>query len=320
MKQAAQITETVTEADTNSATNSEIPTTGTKRQADPLPLTPDSTTWRDFGSYLFHLMLPQAFVLQSAHPVIDAAVTKDKKYLVDPWGRAKASTKLLWPVVYSRPDKAIKMGRQIREMHREIKGVDKDGNKYHALDPEAYSWVHITGFDASLRMFEYFGRPVSREERARMFKEWRQMGLVLGIPDKYLPRTQDEYWQQFDYIIEQRLIWGEAVTDLMSPRYYANYPRPPELSKLPLPLYKLIMSLVGWVAYKVTLATLPVNFRDKFNLRQSKADKQFFKLFAWSVRTFYPLLPERSRYIPLAWRAIKDARRHPEAYVVEGQI
>ena len=77
------------------------------------------------GSYLFHLMLPQAFILQSAHPVINAAVTVDKKYLNDPWGRAKGSTELLWPFWYSLPEKAIEMGRRLRELHRSIKGTDK---------------------------------------------------------------------------------------------------------------------------------------------------------------------------------------------------
>ena len=278
------------------------------------PLGPDSKTWRDFGSYLFHLMLPQAFVLQSAHPVIDVAVSKDKKYKFDPWGRAKGSTKLLWPVVYSRPEKAIAMGHQLRELHRQIKGVDKDGNKYHALDPEAYSWVHITGFDATLRMYEYFGRPVSREERAQMFSEWKRMGALLGIPEKYIPQTQDDYWKQFDYIIEERLQWGGVLDDLMDPKFYAGYPRPPELNKLPMPLFKLLMTILGWGMHKITVATLPENFRRKFNVPYTKTDQRLFKLFAWSVRTFYPLVPERLRYIPLAWRAIQDSRRHPEAY------
>ncbi len=278
------------------------------------PLGPGSTTWRDFGSYLFHLMLPQAFILQSAHPIIDVAVSKDKKYKYDPWGRAKDSTRLLWPVVYSRPDKAIEMGHRLRELHREIKGVDKDGNKYHALDPEAYSWVHITGFDATLRMYEYFGRPVSREEREQMFNEWKRMGALLGIPDKYIPQTQDEYWKHFDYIIEERLQWGGVLDDLMDPKFYAGYPRPPELKKMPMPLFKFMMTAVGWGMHKITVATLPQNFRRKFNVKYSKMDQRLFKLFALGVRIFYPLVPERMRYIPLAWRAIQDSRKHPEAY------
>lgn len=281
---------------------------------DPQPLGPESATWRDFGSYLFHLMLPQAFVLQSAHPVIDAAVSKDKKYKYDPWGRAKGSVKLLWPVVYSRPEKAIEMGVRLRELHRQIKGVDKDGKKYFALDPEAYAWVHITGFDATLRMFEYFGRPVSREERTRMFAEWKQMGSLLGIPEQNIPQTEDEYWKQFDYIIEERLKWGEVLDDLMDPGFYAGYPKPEELRYLPTPIFKVMMTGMGWFMHKITVATLPVNFRRKFDVKFSKNDQRLFKLFAWSVRTFYPLVPERARYIPIAWRAIRDSRKHPEAY------
>ena len=281
------------------------------------PLGPESNTWRDFGSYRFHLMLPQAFVLQSAHPVIDAAVSKEKKYKLDPWGRAKGSTKLLWPVVYSRPDKAIEMGHRLRELHREIKGTDKDGTRYHALDPEAYSWVHITGFDATLRMYEYFGTRLSREQREAMFGEWKQMGALLGIHEKHIPQTQDEYWKHFDYIIEQRLEWGDVLDDLMDPGFYAAYPRPEELKKLPMPIFRLLMKAMGWFMHKITIATLPETFRRRFDVRFSKTDQRLFRLFAWSVRTFYPLVPERLQYIPLAWRAIQDSRRHPDAYELD---
>lgn len=278
------------------------------------PLGPDSCTWRDFGSYLFHLMLPQAFILQSAHPVIDAAVGKDKKYKYDPWGRAKGSVALLWPVVYSRPEKAIAMGVKLRELHRQIKGVDKNGKKYHALDPEAYSWVHITGFDSSIRMFEIFGKPVSKEERARMFAEWKQMGAMLGIIDKYIPQTEEEYWKYFNDIIENRLERGEVLDDLLAPDFFAQYPKPPEAPWMPDFVWKMIATPMSWIAHKITIATLPVNFRERFNLRYSRTDQLLFRAFAALVRVLYPLTPRNMRYIPLARRAINDAHRHPEAY------
>src|SRR5690606_26049851 len=127
------------------------PAPGASSGADLQPLLPGSQTWRDFGTLMFHLMLPQAFTLQVAHPMVDTAVGVDKKYKHDPYGRAKNSTRLLWPVVYSRPEQAVQMGMNLRELHRKIKGVDSKGNKYHALDPEAYSWVHVTGFDTTVR-------------------------------------------------------------------------------------------------------------------------------------------------------------------------
>ena len=283
-------------------------------RAVPKPLGPDSCTWRDFGSYLFHLMLPQAFILQSAHPVIDAAVGKDKKYKHDPWGRARNSTALLWPVVYARPADAIAKGVQLRELHRQIKGVDKNGKRYHALDPEAYSWVHITGFDATVRMHQYFARPLNPEQRARAFAEWKQMGALLGISDRHIPQTEAEYWEYFNNIIEQRLEYGDVLKDLLDPHHYSHWPKPPG-SRMPTLLWKLALKPAGWFFHKLTVATLPENFRARFNLRFGAVDRGLFRLFALMVRMLYPLTPESTRYIPLAWRAISDARRHPEAYV-----
>lgn len=282
----------------------------------PRPLGPESFTWHDFGSYLFHLMLPQAFVLQSAHPIIDAAVSKEKKYKFDPWGRAKGSVALLWPVVYSRPEKAIEMGQRLRELHRQIKGIDAQGKPYHALDPEAYSWVHITGFDSTVRMYEYFGKQVSAEQRQQMFDEWKQMGSMLGILEQHIPQTEEAYWQHFNHIIENRLVWGEVVSDLMKKDFYAQYPKPSELKKLPDFVWTLFIHPVGWFGHKITVATLPEIFRRKFNIQYSGRDRLLFAVFSWLVRTFYPLTPQNWRYIPLAQRAINDARKNPEAYRV----
>lgn len=280
----------------------------------PVPLGPQSLTWRDFGSYLYHLMLPEAFILQSAHPVIDAAVGKDKKYKRDPWGRAKGSVALLWPVVYSRPDKAIEMGIRLRELHRQIKGTDANGKQYHALDPEAYSWVHITGFDSTVRMYEYFGKPISVAERKQIFEEWKQMGAMLGIHERHIPQTEEEYWKHFNRIIEERLINGEVVKDLLAPDYFSSYPKPAEMARVPDFVWQMMIRPTGWLLHKVSIATLPENFRQRFQVRYTTGDKLFFKAFCRVVRALYPLVPQNRRYIPLAQRAIDDARQHPEAY------
>ena len=290
---------------------SELPTNS---KIQPRPLGPDSLTWKDFGSKIYQIILQQAFILQSAHPVINAAVTKDKKYKYDPWGRARNSIKLLWPIVYSRPEKAIEMGKQLRELHRQIKGVDKDGKKYHALDPEAYSWVHITGFDANVRLHEIFGKPLTPEQRKQAFEEWKQMGAMLGIIDKYIPQTEEEYWKLFNQMIEERLQWGEALDDLMDPWNIAKWPKPPEARWMPTFIWKAIAIPTSWMVHKITVATLPLNFRARFQIRYNSWDQFVFRSFVVMVKMLYPLVPESMRYIPLAKRAIDDARQHPEAY------
>lgn len=308
MQQPAQAAPEAAETQSQTDTKTEI-----------RPLSPDSLMWKDFGSNLFQLILQQAFILQSAHPVIDAAVTKDKKYKYDPWGRARNSIALLWPIVYARPEKAIAMGKQLRELHREIKGVDKNGKKYHALDPEAYSWVHITGYDSSVRMHELFGKPLTPEQRKQAFAEWKQMGAMLGIIDKYIPQTEEAYWQHFNTIIEERLVWGEALEDLMDPWNFAKWPKPPQAKHVPNFLWKILAVPTSWWLHKLTVATLPANFRTRFNVRYNRWDQFLFRGFATLVKVLYPLVPESKRYIPLARRAIEDARQHPEAYRYEPQ-
>ena len=283
------------------------------------PLGPGSMMWNDFGSYIYHLMLPQAFVLQSAHPVIDMAITRDKKYLHDPWGRAKNSTALLWPIVYARPEKAIAMGKSLRELHRNIKGETPDGRRFHALDPEAYSWVHITGFDASLRLYTFFGKNLSALQRAQLFTEWKMMGAMLGIRECDIPQTEEDYWKYFNRIISERLEYGEALVDLLNPRYFSNYPKPKMLHYLPNLAWKALMTPVGWVAHKVCVATLPINFREKLKIKFSRRDEILFNGFSWFVKKLYPLLPEKARYIPLARKAWNDAHQNPEFYDVKGE-
>lgn len=280
-------------------------------------LGPDSIMWRDFGTYLYQFILPQAFILQSAHPMVDRAVSVDKKYKLNPWGRAKDSLKLLWPVVYSKPKDAIDMGVRLRELHRSIKGTDKDGKKYHALDPEAYAWVHMTGYDAMLRLYRFFSNHrLSPKEKAVLFEEWKAMGTMLGIIDKTLPQTEEEYWEKFNYIVNERLEKGPVLDELLDPLFiFKYYPKPPK-SNMPDFLWKAIAFMWGVIQSKIILATLPESFRDKIGLKYGKLDQLFFAVFSWSVRTFFPMLPEKSQYMPSIWRIMEDARLHPEEYTM----
>ncbi|MCH8542002.1 MAG: DUF2236 domain-containing protein [Alcanivorax sp.] len=276
-------------------------------------LGPDSHTWRDFGSWRFHLMLPQAFLMQVAHPVIDAGVGEHSVYRTDPWGRAKRSTQMLWPVVYARRDDAIQKGKVLRELHRSIKGVDKNGKRYFALDPEAYGWVHVTGYDASIRMHELFGTPPTPEQRQEMFREWRQFGLLLGVRDQDLPATEAEYWEYFERIITGRLEMGEVAKDLLSDSYYFDQPRPP-VKGLPEFVWRLSLQVTGRLLRFNTLGTLPPVFREHFNIPWTDKDERRFRRWCRIYRVIHRMMPQRMRYITLARRAMRDAEKHPEAY------
>ena len=247
-------------------------------------------------------------------------MTAEKKYLHDPWGRARGSIELLWPVVYARPEKAIDMGHRLRELHRTIKGVDQNGQRYHALDPEAYGWVHMTGFYSTLVMHQWFGRPLNDAGRAQAFAEWRQMAGMLGIAEHFLPDTQEQYWERFNHMIDQRLdANNEALKDLLDRDHFSQWPVHPALAGvMPNWLWQRTMILPSRLLSLIIRATLPENARQKFGLTFSRSDRLAFRCFAAVVRRVYPLLPERLRYIPMAREARADARRHPEVYTLAG--
>ena len=280
------------------------------------PLGPDSQTWKDFGSWRFNLMLPQAFVLQVSHPIVDAGVGDHSVYKTDPWGRAKRSTALLWPIVYARPQKAIDMGVKLYDLHRSIKGVDKHGKQYFSLDPEAYSWVHITGYDATIRMHEMLGTSPTEAQREQMFLEWRQLGFLMGIREQDLPATQAEYWEYFNRMIADKLEMGEVAQDLLSHNHYLELPKPPE-DRLPEFAWKMIRAVVGRFMRFNLRATLPRQYREKFDIPWTKRDERLFRLWCRVYRMMHAITPKKMRLIPMARRAFEDARQNPEAYSLD---
>jgi len=283
------------------------------RRAVPEPLEPDSLTWQDFGSHMFHVMLLQGFTLQVAHPVIEAGVGEHSVYKTDPWGRARRSHEMLWPVIYERPEAAIQNGVALREFHRRIKGVDKHGKRYHALDPEAYGWVHATGFDATVRMHELFGNPLTLAQRQQTFGEWRRLGLILGLREKDLPATEADYWDYFEDMIQNRLIMGDVAADLLSESHYREVPKPPGL-KLPDSVWRLLLRGAAPVTRLILVGTLPCSFRTRFEIEWTRRDERRFRIVIGALRTVLRVIPARYRYIKLARDAIDDARRNPQAY------
>ncbi len=293
--------------------------TASDDQPVPRPLGPDSHTWADFGSLMFHLMLPQAFVMQVAHPTIDAGVGEHSVYKTDPWGRIQRSHRMLWPVVYARPDTAVRKGAALRAYHRAIKGVDRHGRPYHALEPEAYGWVHMTGFDATVRMHALFGTPLSEDARREVFQEWRRMGLILGLREQDLPATEAAYWSHLHRMIDERLQLGDVACDLLDVRAFSHYPRPPG-SRIPKPMWRLLLKAVAPAVRRMVVGTANPRFRSRFQLRWTRWDALWFSAYVHVLRVVLRLLPERWRYIPQAHDAMLDARQNPEAFLWERDV
>jgi uncharacterized protein (DUF2236 family) len=73
---------------------------------------------------------------------------------------------------FGGPDAALRTARTLRQMHQRIKGISPGGRRYHAFEPEAWAWVHVTLGDAMIAGNRHFARPMPDDERERFGVRW----------------------------------------------------------------------------------------------------------------------------------------------------
>jgi len=159
----------------------------TDDELDSLLVGPGSLTWQ-FGSdvRLFLTML-YPLLLQVAHPTVGAGVRDYSDFERRPWNRLFGTLDYLLVLQYGGRD-AVAMGQRLRELHKGFRGVKPDGERYYALEPNAYAWVHATLLDAYISAHAQFGRPMSREQIERFYREYVGLGRLVGVREGDVPR------------------------------------------------------------------------------------------------------------------------------------
>ncbi|MGC1803346.1 MAG: oxygenase MpaB family protein, partial [Mycobacterium sp.] len=102
----------------------------------PAPLDPEGMVWEHFGRQpVFRLSngLREA-MLQNMHPGLAAGVEHHSVFFEDPRARGERSIGPIMSVVYGGPT-SHEWGKLVRGFHGSVKGVDKYGRRYSALNP-----------------------------------------------------------------------------------------------------------------------------------------------------------------------------------------
>ncbi|MDQ3294688.1 MAG: oxygenase MpaB family protein, partial [Actinomycetota bacterium] len=114
----------------------------TARSSDRV-LGPDSLLWRWAGDTRIAFLGGTIGLLQLMHPAIGAGVLQHSNFFEDPIDRVFRSLPRILGAVYDGPA-ATDTGLDVRDAHRDIRGVDGSGQRYHALDPATFWWAHAT--------------------------------------------------------------------------------------------------------------------------------------------------------------------------------
>lgn len=274
------------------------------RLDEPVPFGPGSLMWEQMGLFTAAIAGNSVFILQVMHPAIGTVVDQRSNFRTDPLGRAARSFASVQTWVYGGRT-AIEEGKRLREMHKSISAVDEEGTRHHALSAEPWAWVHLTGFYAAVTASKYFApAPMTKDEEQQIFDEFLQLGRILRVPERMLPASIPEYWEYFDDMVANTLVPHKVAHEVL--RQMSEVP--PNVPGLLRPAVAPLSAVGGRIGRLITIGTLPEAAREKLGLSWSRADERRLRLVAQVIGRSTPLLPERVRYMPIAYRARQAAR------------
>ena len=277
-------------------------------EALPLIPTPATITWRRSADARVMLTAGYALMLQVAHPTVGAGVAEHSDFQRDPWGRLFRTLDYTSTMVYGGAAAAIDMGARVRAMHKRIKGTLPNGEHYHALEPEAYAWVHATLAESIVLGHQRFGRPLRPDQVERFWVEWRGLGRLLGIRSRDLPEDWAGFRTYFDEIVATRLESTQSVHDVLAALARPSSPPVPSFAD---PAWKAMRVPTARIFHLATVGLMPPILRARCGLHWTPREERELRALGRASRAATPLMPERLRIFGpsyLRWRADALAR------------
>lgn len=245
------------------------------------------------------LMLPIA-TMQSALPAVGTAVNRYGIYKSDPQARGRRTNWSMMRFLWDGGDMAHREAKDLRELHAHIKGHLDDGTKYFALNPKTFRIVPDTFLDGVIRIRQDLGKPLTPAEEDKLYEEYVQLCLMLGIPRKDIEPTLQDFYVYYEDLIRNTMTHNETVQYLMG--------RGIELPAR-LKYFKRLQPLADKFHQRYVYPTLqlcatrclhPV-YRERFNLPWSAHDEARFQKLCRRLRRYADLVPRALRYNPVAY-------------------
>ena len=113
------------------------------------------------------------------------------------WPRLLRSLYPIGGVVFGRRPGADdrRSGARLPRRHQ---GVDAQGRRYHALNPDVFYWAHATFFVGTIIVADRLCGGITEEEKRQLFDEHVQWYSMYGMSMRPVPETWEDfqvYWE-----------------------------------------------------------------------------------------------------------------------------
>src|SRR4051794_37669625 len=269
---------------------------------------PGSPVWRAFNDIRLLSTAGYATLLQVAHPTVGHGVHQYSSFTKDPWGRLLRTLDYVHGTVYGGPELAGSIGKRVREMHTTIKGKRPDGTTFHAMEPDAFAWVHATLAAAVVEGYRVFATPMTGSQKEAFWAQWLGVGRLVGVRERDLPERWADFGDYFDGVVRDVLEWTPAVPEVLETLEHAG---PPELPRLPRPVWNVVRAPMSLQLRVTTVGLLPAEAARKLGLKLTGTERALFNSMAAVSRASGPLIRGRlAEFGPgyVRWRAAALAR------------
>ncbi len=239
----------------------------------------------------------RALLMQAAHPLAVFGLLSHSSALEEPYDRLGRTAQVMNTIVFGTRAEADRVGKRIRAMHRRVSGrlpaaigPYPAGTPYRADDPDLLLWVLYTLVDSAAVIYSRYVRPLSVEQRAAFWEDYKVVGKLFGLRQGEMPATLadlDAYGR--------RMLEGDEllVTDWARERARQIVLSPP-VPALARPALE--------TANFVTIALLPDAIREQYRFSALPPPALRRALVAGGARYFrravLPFLPGRIRLTP----------------------
>jgi uncharacterized protein (DUF2236 family) len=240
----------------------------------------------------------RVLALQGMHPIVSAGLEQHSAVFDQPWERAW--TTISYGLEHLFGD-AEKTARHVRELHRPISGTDYAGQRYHAWNREAWTWVHFSSFDATRYAAKAVGHRFSVADERQLYEEWKAAGRLYGVQRRDTPGDLADYEGYLADMIEHRLVPTPASTRLLT-LVSRDLPPPPWIP-IPSQIWKLGQRPAGHLARTALVGSFPSKLRERHSLPWHALDQAQYEAILLGLTVATTTVPKGLRLTPAAWRS-----------------
>ncbi len=255
---------------------------------------------RMMGSRLVAMFAPALFD-EMMHPAVSASLVDTARIRDDPLNRARrtaASDQLGF--FAHKADRHDEMERLVR-LHRDLKGVQPDGQRYSALSPEPWNWNLISIFFMHRGAFiAVGGEHLSPVDNQAIWDRFRQMCEGLQMPGRarQLVERYEDLCAYYDKVVDETLTQTESLDIVINATLRPT--RPDYVPSIVQPIWTLIAPAVGHLVTVLGFGIMHPKVRAILPLPWTRRHDIEFAIATRLLRLAYRWLPAQLVYTPLA--------------------